>query len=195
MFVEMKVNGNPIWAMIDTGATHNYLASTQVERLGLVVGKGRGSVKVINSPPQPVDGIAKEVPVKLGPNEGKFNLCMLKKEVKRHEPMFLETLYIEDVERSLGPIPDPMKELLLEFEDVMPQDMPKRLSPRRTMDHEIELVLGVKPPAQVPYRMSQPELTDLQRQLTEILDTRIIVPSKSLYGSLVLFQKKHDGSL
>ncbi|XP_070013739.1 uncharacterized protein [Nicotiana sylvestris] len=45
MFVEMKVNGKPIRVMIDTGATHNYLASTQLERLGLVVGKGRGSVK------------------------------------------------------------------------------------------------------------------------------------------------------
>uniref|UniRef100_A0A1S4CQM0 Uncharacterized protein n=1 Tax=Nicotiana tabacum TaxID=4097 RepID=A0A1S4CQM0_TOBAC len=74
MFVDMKVNGKPIRAMIDTGATHNYLASTQVERLGLVVGKGKGRVKAINSPPQPVGGIAKEVPVKLGPYEGKFNL-------------------------------------------------------------------------------------------------------------------------
>nr|XP_009766479.1 PREDICTED: uncharacterized protein LOC104217845 [Nicotiana sylvestris] len=74
MFVEMKVNGKPIQAMMDTGATHNYLASTQVERLGLIVGKCRGRVKASNSPPQPVGGIAKEVPVKLGPYEGKFNL-------------------------------------------------------------------------------------------------------------------------
>ncbi|XP_070004238.1 uncharacterized protein [Nicotiana sylvestris] len=253
MFIEMKVNGKPIRAMIDTGATHNYLASTQVERLGLVVGKGRGSVKAINSPPHPVGGIAKEVPVMLGPYEGKFNLrvviiddfelivgleflrqintmpvpyadmllmmgangtkpciipCMpmkmamenisalqLKKGVKRHEPTFLATLCIEDVECSSGPILEPVKELLLEFEDVMPQDMPKRLPPRRIVDHEIELVPGVKPPARAPYRMSQPELTELRRQLTEMLDTGIIVPSKSPYGSPVIFQKKHDGNL
>nr|XP_009779181.1 PREDICTED: uncharacterized protein LOC104228414 [Nicotiana sylvestris] len=205
MFVEIKVNGKPIRAMIDTGATHNYLASTQVERLGQVVGKGRGSVKAINSPPQPVGGIAKKVPVKLGPYEGKFNMrvmavenisaLQLKKGVKRNEPTFLATLCIEDVARSSGPIPEPVKELLLEFEDVMPQDMPKRLPPRRTMDHEIELVPGAKPPARAPYRMSQPELTKIRRQLTEMLDTGIIVPSKSLYGSPVLFQKKHDGNL
>ncbi|XP_070043220.1 uncharacterized protein [Nicotiana tomentosiformis] len=212
MFVDMKVNGNPIQAMIDMGATHNYLASTQVESLGLVVGKGKGHVKAINSPPQPVGGIAKEVPVKLGPYEGKFNLrvviiddfelivgleflrqtntmpapyadmllmrgangakpciipCMpmkmaaenisalqLKKGVKRHKPTFLATLCMKDIECSSGPIPAPVKELLLEFEDIMPQDMPKRLPPRRTVDHEIELVPGVKPPAQAPYRMS-----------------------------------------
>nr|XP_009769533.1 PREDICTED: uncharacterized protein LOC104220373 [Nicotiana sylvestris] len=103
MFVEMKVNGKPIRSMVDTCATHNYLASTQVERLGLVVGKA----------------------------------LQLKKGVKRNEPTFLATLCIEDVERSLGPIPEPVKELLLEFEDVMP----KRLPPRHTMDHEIELYI------------------------------------------------------
>ncbi|XP_075110992.1 uncharacterized protein LOC107828618 [Nicotiana tabacum] len=74
MFIEMKVNGKPIGAMIDTGANHNYLASTQAEHLGLVVGKGRGHVKAINSPPQLVGGIAKELSVKLGSYEGKFNL-------------------------------------------------------------------------------------------------------------------------
>uniref|UniRef100_A0A1S4D424 Reverse transcriptase/retrotransposon-derived protein RNase H-like domain-containing protein n=1 Tax=Nicotiana tabacum TaxID=4097 RepID=A0A1S4D424_TOBAC len=193
---------------IHMGATHNYLASTQVERLGLVVEKGKGRVKAINSPPQPVDRIAKEVPVKLGPYEEKFNLrvviiddfelivglkflrqtntmpapyadlllmmgeygakpciipCIpmkmatenisalqLKKGLKRHEPMFLATLCLEDIERSSGPIHAPMKELLLEFEDIMPQDMPKRLPPRRTVDHEIELVPGEKPPARAP---------------------------------------------
>ncbi|XP_070048867.1 uncharacterized protein [Nicotiana tomentosiformis] len=221
MFVEMKVSGKPIRAMIDTSATHNYLASTQVERLGLVVGKGRGRVKAINSPPELVGGIAKGVPVKLGPYEGKFNLCVviiddfelivglefmrktntipipyadmlcmmgengsmpciipctttkmvienilalqLKKGVKRHEPTFLATLYIEDIECSSSPIPALVKELLKEFEDVMPEDMPRRLPPRQTMDHEIELVSVVNPPARAPYRMSQHELTELQR--------------------------------
>nr|XP_016465282.1 PREDICTED: RNA-directed DNA polymerase homolog [Nicotiana tabacum] len=52
-----------------------------------------------------------------------------------------------------------------EFEDGMPRDMPKRLSPKRIVDHEIELVLGAKPPAWAPYRMSQPELVELRRQL------------------------------
>ena len=124
-----------------------------------------------------------------------ISALQLKKGVKRHKPTFLATLCMEDIERSSGPIPAPVKELLLEFEDIMPQDMPKRLPPRRTVDHEIELVPGAKPPARAPYRMSQPELAELRRQLTEMLDTGIIVPSKSPYGSPVLFQKKHDGSL
>ncbi|KAL2453454.1 Uncharacterized protein Adt_49046 [Abeliophyllum distichum] len=27
MYIDLKINGNPIKAMVDTGATHNYLAS------------------------------------------------------------------------------------------------------------------------------------------------------------------------
>ncbi|XP_075092690.1 uncharacterized protein LOC107763230 [Nicotiana tabacum] len=74
MFVDMKVNGRPIRALIDTGASHNYLASTQVQRLGLAVQKCKGRVKAINSPSQQVSGIAKEVPIKLGPYKGIFDL-------------------------------------------------------------------------------------------------------------------------
>lgn len=67
MYVDIKVNGEPIRAMVDTGATHNYLASTEVERLGLTLEKGYGRVKAINSAAQPVSGIAKSVLIKVGP--------------------------------------------------------------------------------------------------------------------------------
>ncbi|XP_060196336.1 uncharacterized protein LOC132625764 [Lycium barbarum] len=253
MFVDMRVNGKPVRAMVDTGATHNYLASTEVEYFGLVVEKGRGRVKAINSPAIPVGGASKGVPFKLSSLEGKMNMsivimddfklilglefmrenyvipfpfadallvlgingaktCLipalpgkmkdgnisafqLNKGVKRQEHTFLATLCMEDMVRSSGPMPMVVKKLLKEFEDVMPQELPKRLPPRRNVDHEIELVPGAKPPARAPYRMSQPELTELRRQLTEMLDAGIIVPSKSPYGSPVLFQKKHEGTL
>ncbi|XP_070029127.1 uncharacterized protein [Nicotiana sylvestris] len=74
MFVELKVNGKPIHVLIDTGATLDYLASTQVERLGLVVQKSKGRVKAINSPPQTLGGMTTNVPVKLGPYKGSINL-------------------------------------------------------------------------------------------------------------------------
>ena len=46
-----------------------------------------------------------------------------------------------------------------------------------------------------PYRMAPPELEELRRQLKELLDVGFIHPSKAPYGALVLFQKKHNGSL
>ena len=40
----------------------------------------------------------------------------------------------------------------------MPDQLAQRLPPHRSLDHQIELMLGVKPPAKGPYRMALPEL-------------------------------------
>ncbi|KAL2235790.1 UNVERIFIED_CONTAM: hypothetical protein Sindi_1311200 [Sesamum indicum] len=77
MFVDVKIHGKPIHAMIDTGATHNYLASAEVKKLGLVLEKGFGRVKGINSAAQPIAGVAKFVLIKVGPFEGKTNLSVV----------------------------------------------------------------------------------------------------------------------
>ncbi|RVW63082.1 Transposon Ty3-I Gag-Pol polyprotein [Vitis vinifera] len=92
-------------------------------------------------------------------------------------------------------MPKEIKGVLDEFKDMMPPELPKRLPPRREEDHKIELESGAKPPAMGPYRMAQPELEELRRQLKELLDAGFIQPSKAPYGVSVLFQKKHDGSL
>ncbi|KAL2223600.1 UNVERIFIED_CONTAM: Retrovirus-related Pol polyprotein from transposon [Sesamum indicum] len=114
---------------------------------------------------------------------------------KRNEPSYLCTLRFDEIEETSGPIPDEIKKLLKEFEDVMPDELPRKLPPKRAVDHEIELVPGTKPPARAPYRMSQPELVELRKQLKDMLESGIIKPAKSPYGAPVLFQKKADGSL
>ncbi|KAK2966313.1 hypothetical protein RJ640_018124 [Escallonia rubra] len=77
MYVDIKVNGKAIRAMVDTGATHNYISSTEVERLGLTLEKGCGRVKAINSAAQPVAGIARSVLIKIGPYEGRNNFSVV----------------------------------------------------------------------------------------------------------------------
>ncbi|KAK3028694.1 hypothetical protein RJ639_038073 [Escallonia herrerae] len=77
MYVHIKVNGKAIRAMVDTGATHNYISSTEVERLGLTLEKGCGRVKAINSAAQPVAGIARSVLIKIGPYEGRTNFSVV----------------------------------------------------------------------------------------------------------------------
>ncbi|KAL0355948.1 UNVERIFIED_CONTAM: RNA-directed DNA polymerase [Sesamum radiatum] len=129
--------------MIDTAATHSYLASAEVERLGLVLEKEVTQVKAINSAAQPIAGVAKSVLIK----------------------------------------------------DVMPDELHRKLLPKKAVAHEIELVPGTKPPARAPYIMSQPELVKLSKQLKDMLESGIIKPAKSPYGASVLFQKKANGSL
>ncbi|KAL0373914.1 UNVERIFIED_CONTAM: hypothetical protein Sradi_3307100 [Sesamum radiatum] len=65
MFIDVKIHGKPIRAMVDIGATYNYLASVEVERLGLVVEKGAGRVKAINSTVQPIAGVANSITMTL----------------------------------------------------------------------------------------------------------------------------------
>ncbi|KAK2965339.1 hypothetical protein RJ640_013802 [Escallonia rubra] len=73
MYVDIKVNGKAIRAMVDTGATHNCIYSTKVERLGLTLEKGCGRVKTINSATQPVAGIARSLLIK-GDNRVAINI-------------------------------------------------------------------------------------------------------------------------
>jgi hypothetical protein len=59
-----------------------------------------------------------------------------------------------------------IKRVLEEFPDVMPKelpkDLPKDLPPRRQIDHAIEVMLRVAPPAKAPYRMNHEELKELK---------------------------------
>jgi hypothetical protein len=84
---------------------------------------------------------------------------------------------------------------LEEFSDVMPEDLPEDLPPRRRVDHAIEMMSGVAPPAKAPYRMSHEELKELKVQLEKLLAKGYIKPSKSPYGVPVLFVHKKDGTL
>ncbi|PON60486.1 hypothetical protein PanWU01x14_152830, partial [Parasponia andersonii] len=94
-----------------------------------------------------------------------------------------------------GNLPMEVQTILDEFQDVMPDTLPKKLPPRGKVDHEIKLKLGTRPPAMSPYRMAPPELAELRKQLKELLDVGFIRPSKAPFSAPVLFQKKKDDSL
>jgi hypothetical protein len=88
-----------------------------------------------------------------------------------------------------------VRQVLEEFPDVMPEELPEDLPLRRRVDHAIEVMPGVEPPAKAPYRMSHEELKELKVQLEKLLAKGYIKPSKSPYGAPVLFVHKKDGTL
>lgn len=69
------------------------------------------------------------------------------------------------------------------------------MPPHREVEFSIELVPGTTPASKAPYRMSTPELVDLNLQLKETLDKGYIRPSVSPWSALVLFVKKKYGTL
>src|SRR6266436_4457219 len=69
------------------------------------------------------------------------------------------------------------------------------LTPHRPYDLQINIKEGVKPVHGPIYSLSPPELMALQEFLKEHTRSGFICPSKSPWGSPVLFIKKKDGSL
>ncbi|KAL0317363.1 UNVERIFIED_CONTAM: hypothetical protein Sangu_2150600 [Sesamum angustifolium] len=55
-------------------------------------------------------------------------------------------------------VPDEEAELLQEFKDIFPPELPKKLPPWQAIDHVIELEPGARLPASAPYRMAPTEL-------------------------------------
>ena len=81
-----------------------------------------------------------------------------------------------------------------DFKDVFPDEVPG--SPlRRDIDFTIELMPGESPVSMAPYRMSVPELTELNMQWQEFLDKGYICPSVSPWGAHVLFVKKKNRTM
>jgi hypothetical protein len=100
---------------------------------------------------------------------------------------------VEATNKRKGPSLDQYP-ILSEFRDVFPNKL-SGLPPERELDFTIELKPGAEPVSKTSYRMTAPELCELQMQLKELLDLGIIRPSVSPWGALLIFVKKKDGSL
>ena len=98
----------------------------------------------------------------------------------------LDHLSVEDARK--------LKHTLKKYEHTVFKE-PTGLPPSRTVDHKIEIIPGNTPPSRSPYKISQPELEELRKQLANLLDQGWIRPSISPYGAPILFVKKKNGSL
>ena len=67
-------------------------------------------------------------------------------------------------------VPNCVAESLKQYANVMPPELPKKLPPRRDIDHKIELLPSRVAPAQDPYRMAPKELVELRRSCFWMLD-------------------------
>ncbi|XP_012567838.1 uncharacterized protein, partial [Cicer arietinum] len=84
--------------------------------------------------------------------------------------------------------------IVCKFPEVFPEDVTS-LPPEREIEFSIDLVPGTGPISMAPYRMSPLELSELKKQLEELLDKQFIRPSVSPWGAPVLLVKKKDGSM
>jgi hypothetical protein len=95
---------------------------------------------------------------------------------------------VEAVNERKGPSLDQYP-VLSEFQDVFLNELPG-LPPERELDFTIELKPGAEPISKTLYRMTVPELCELQMQLKELLDLGLIRPSVLTLGCTGNFCKE-----
>ncbi|XP_058774497.1 uncharacterized protein LOC131648787 [Vicia villosa] len=232
------INSMPLITIIDTGATHCFIAAACVEKLGLVLSSMNGEM-VVEVPAKgsvttslvclkcPLSIFDREFAVDLvclplagldvilGMNWLEYNYAhincynktvrfstaeeeeaglvsskqvrqLLKEEVEMFSLM--ATLSIKN-QNIIDELP-----VVREFPEVFPDEIPD-VPPERGIEFTIDLVPGTKPVSMAPYRMSASELTELKKQLEDLLEKKFVRPSVSPWGAPVLLVKKKDGSM
>jgi hypothetical protein len=86
-------------------------------------------------------------------------------------------------------------QLVEEFRDVFPSELPFGLPPDRDSPFKVELLPGSKPVTRPIYRLLPLELEELRKTLDELFEKGLIRESGSPWGAPVLFAPKKDGGL
>ena len=63
MSIELLTGGQKIVALVDSGATHNFISTRETARLGLKLAKYDSKLKAVNSQAQETHGLAKNVAI------------------------------------------------------------------------------------------------------------------------------------
>ena len=85
-------------------------------------------------------------------------------------------------------------DVLQEYEDVFPVEVPPGLPPKRGIENQIDLVSGASLPNRAPYRTNPEEIKEIQRQVQELIKKGYVKESLSSCVVPVLLVPKKDGS-
>jgi hypothetical protein len=91
-------------------------------------------------------------------------------------------------------VPPAITNLLQEYEDIFPAEIPLGLPPMRGIEHQIDLILGATLPNRAAYRTNPEETKEIQRQVQDLLDRGHVRESLSPCAVPVLLVPKKDGS-
>ena len=76
MYVQILLNEKNVGAMVDTGATHNFISQNEVGHYGIKLGEANHSLKAVNLDAKPILGMG-EATLKVGPWEGKIHVMVV----------------------------------------------------------------------------------------------------------------------
>eukprot|EP00253_Pinus_taeda_P023421 PITA_23421 len=186
-FVDLMVHGKTIQALVDTGATHNFMTTRLAKEVGLMIFPSNVEVKAMNSRAKVADFLKGNraivvpfcdevvlvgqsqtwtLPTQRQRREVKVehvSALSLEKAMKESDMETYAVMFKGVEGDGVGmPVPAEISEVLTKYADLMPDELPKKLPPRHAVDHSIELEPRKQPPAKAPYRLSRPELEELK---------------------------------
>ena len=65
MCVELLIGGQKIVALVDSGATHNFISTREIARFGLKLAKDDSKLKAVNNQAQEMHDLAKNVAIQM----------------------------------------------------------------------------------------------------------------------------------
>ncbi|KAK1619641.1 hypothetical protein QYE76_025158 [Lolium multiflorum] len=98
------------------------------------------------------------------------------------------------VSNDMTPLPLGVSNVLQEFGDVFPEEVPAGLPPLRGIEHQIDLIPGASLPNRAPYRTNPEETKEIQKQVQALLDKGYIRISLSPCVVPVILVPKKDGT-
>ena len=91
-------------------------------------------------------------------------------------------------------LPPAIANILQEYSDIFPSEIPAGLPPIRGIEHQINLIPGASLPNRAPYRVNPEETKEIQRQVQELLNKGYLRESLSPCVVLVILVPKKDGT-
>lgn len=105
--------------------------------------------------------------------------------VRRTKIVFLNTKKSE--------LPAEIQELLEELEDIVVDELPDKLPPKRSISYHIDFIPGASLPNKAAYRMSQKDNEEIRKQVQELLDKGLIRESLSPCAVPTILAPKKGG--
>ncbi|KAL0540685.1 hypothetical protein IC582_020695 [Cucumis melo] len=194
MKVRGKLLGEEVIILIDCGATHNFVSEKLVKKLilpiketshyGVILGsgaavQGKGICEKLEVQLNGWKIVEDFLPIELGGVDVILGMQWLA--VEGDECCLLNT-------EGKGLISSVIKQ----FQDVF--EWPKKLPPRREIEHHIHMKEGTNPINVRPYRYGFHQKEEMEKLIQEMLNSGVIRPSINPYSSPMLLVKKKDGS-
>ncbi|GBG73381.1 hypothetical protein CBR_g16095 [Chara braunii] len=221
LYVRIQVGQASCTALLDSGASRNFMSQAFMQRAGLGAQVRRKAnptaIKLADRRTQQlINHYIEAVPVYFAPHACEpvtFDILDTDFDIILGMPWLTSadhTVYFHrrtlSVRNAFGaevactiPLPHPsircqvVVQLLDEFADIF--ESPTGVAPDRPISHEIILEAGAVPPKGCIYRMSEEELEVLRAQLDDLLAKGWIRPSSSPYEAPVLFVRKKNKDL